>query len=1309
MPLKKYPSVNAIHINSTFKYRELWVSLFLVIIIATLFWTQSRVPALSEKAQLGDRINISAIAFDSIVPVVESQPLYERTFKSAVNWAYTNWKGMTFGFLLASAFITLLQLLPDKLQVKNKYLNSLTGLIMGSPLGVCVNCATPIAQGLIHAGSRLETSLALLLSSPTLNPIVLMMAFSLLPLHVALIKIILSIIFILFIIPILVKHFTPENINLQKAIKTDNKSQPFKNKNDEHIASRDWNQAIMFIEKSFFKNLYYIIRMTLPFMLAAGLLGALLVETMPTGSLANFQLQLFTIIAFAVVGSFLPVPIAFDILIINILISSGLNTGLASVLLFSLGIFSIYPALILGRSISFRFSFIFFLAIATFASLSGVITEQVDLKINQYIKDTIEIEFSDSTSRHAGKQTYNKILQSCDSFDNETIKKHCLYKLLSGNTSIKRGINICPENSDVEKNSIASNICSQQYALSTTQQAAITKDDILLCESLSTITFINQCKINYIRSKALSYSSLNACLKLSNPSYKNHCRYMIIADRMHLKSPEACDLELSDNMHRQCMDNLAAHITSELGEIEKCNQLKNLNAQKICRETVTSLQISNLQNYDICQQLNNSAEAAACEEKVITQKSLIEQNPLLCQSMPSQPKFNNCYINAAIHKKQRDTHNIDLLNFNTNTNITASNSNGFVKNSSNPAPEFKWTDFYNSNDISIEYTQHQSRNIKSGTIFNKTPASLLGINSIWEFNLTDFMEPFVYGKGIASGDFNNDNWPDLAFASNNGLHLYQNRGDGTFSQLAHINIADQQLNAFVVSFVDINNDGWQDLFLSAYGGFNLFFINNQGTFSPDNTIKLKKEDTNISLAAGFSDWNKDGLLDIVIGNWSYGAEGAFIPEKSQNKWYINNNPGFISKSPDEPLGETLSILLSDLNNDSHPDLLIGNDRKYPDLFYYGSNNGNFNPVTRDMNIISETSFNTMSYESADFNNDLLLDIFSSDMSVKAAASKNYCHPISKQKDKQRCNWLLVASQAVDALDINWCAPLQGKQRENCYSAIAIKLAKQDKDKTLCAKLPNRLEAKFTFCNNLSRKFTDIKSHNSEAQLQQTESNKLLINSSNNKFTDATHSMGVENSYWSWSARAADLDNDGWQDLYIGNGLGFGQHNKNIHSNVFYHNINGTHFINREKEFGLDDYINTPSYTYIDLDMDGDLDIISTGVMSEPRAFINQGTTANSISFSLRDNLANKFCIGCKIIIDYNNNSQQQIREIKLSGGFMSFDSPVAYFGLANNAKINSIKVIWSTGESWNLNQSFSVNRHYKITRLAKNTLITNTN
>ena len=71
---------------------------------------------------------------------------------------------------------------------------------------------------------------------------------------------------------------------------------------------------------------------------------------------------------------------------------------------------------------------------------------------------------------------------------------------------------------------------------------------------------------------------------------------------------------------------------------------------------------------------------------------------------------------------------------------------------------------------------------------------------------------------------------------------------------------------------------------------------------------------------------------------------------------------------------------------------------------------------------------------------------------------------------------------------------------------------------------------------------------SEGKVFKNAHNHLYKNNGNGTFTDVTEKSGIAGKYWSMAASAIDLDNDGYQDLYVSN---FGQ-------NVFYHNNgNGT--------------------------------------------------------------------------------------------------------------------------------------------------------
>ena len=112
------------------------ILLMTLLVVGTLFfWSQSRVPALDQKAQMAERNNITSIAFDIVYPTHADQLMVERVAKTTINWSYTNWKGMTFGLFFGVLVLSLLQLHPPPNQTKNPLLNSLIGITSGVPLG----------------------------------------------------------------------------------------------------------------------------------------------------------------------------------------------------------------------------------------------------------------------------------------------------------------------------------------------------------------------------------------------------------------------------------------------------------------------------------------------------------------------------------------------------------------------------------------------------------------------------------------------------------------------------------------------------------------------------------------------------------------------------------------------------------------------------------------------------------------------------------------------------------------------------------------------------------------------------------------------------------------------------------------------------------------------------------------------------------------------------------------------------------------------------------------------------------------------
>ncbi len=273
---------------------------------------------MSEKAVMGgDTMLEDALSFEALIEIQEGDPAWKRIILTTINWISTNLKGMTFGIAMGATFLTLLKMIRRR-GYANGFGNSLLGLVIGTPLGVCVNCAAPIAKGIHEGGARLETTLAAMFSSPTMNIIVLTILFSVFPPYLAFIKVGFTLVFIVLLIPILTRYVFRNE--LQKSIEASTCPLP---DTLQIPAGESWAEAGFGAMKGVAGNLWYIILRTVPLLILAGLLGSIMATLVPLEPLANLGVGVVGVLLFAIVGVFLPVPIAFDVVVCAALLAAG--------------------------------------------------------------------------------------------------------------------------------------------------------------------------------------------------------------------------------------------------------------------------------------------------------------------------------------------------------------------------------------------------------------------------------------------------------------------------------------------------------------------------------------------------------------------------------------------------------------------------------------------------------------------------------------------------------------------------------------------------------------------------------------------------------------------------------------------------------------------------------------------------------------------------------------------------------------------------------------------------------------------------
>lgn len=303
--------------------------------IGLYFWIDSRYPALLKKLHSGKGIQVKgALSFDALMPVTPAMSVMTRIGHTTVNWMWTNRIGMTFGICFGAAMLTLLATLP-RIRMKTAAGNTLLGAIGGMPLGVCANCVAPIGRSLFVAGASPNTVLAAMISSPMLNVVVLAMAFALFPLPIALARLAVPLVLIA-LVPLLVRNAEPQSA-LSCAMP----------------GQAGWLPPVTVTLRDYLKNLGRLALVTVPLMIVAALLGAVAVELLPASSIP-VTVSLGGILLVALIGTFLPVPMGFDVAAAFLLMARGVPTPYVVTLLCTLGAYSIYSVLILGRTISWR-------------------------------------------------------------------------------------------------------------------------------------------------------------------------------------------------------------------------------------------------------------------------------------------------------------------------------------------------------------------------------------------------------------------------------------------------------------------------------------------------------------------------------------------------------------------------------------------------------------------------------------------------------------------------------------------------------------------------------------------------------------------------------------------------------------------------------------------------------------------------------------------------------------------------------------------------------------------------------------------
>ncbi len=214
-------------------------------------------------------------------------------------------------------------------------------------------------------------------------------------------------------------------------------------------------------------------------------------------------------------------------------------------------------------------------------------------------------------------------------------------------------------------------------------------------------------------------------------------------------------------------------------------------------------------------------------------------------------------------------------------------------------------------------------------------------------------------------------------------------------------------------------------------------------------------------------------------------------------------------------------------------------------------------------------------------------------------------------------------------------------------------------------------------------------------------NALYLNSGANRFMEIAYLAGVASSDWTWTAKFADLDGDGWVDLLVTNGMVRDFQNSDLKQasreaagsakphefwqrqaplrerNLAFRNTHECRFKNVSSAWGLDHLGISLGAACADLDVDGDLDVVVNNFDEHASVYRNHSRDQHFVKVRLQGNDSNQF--GLDSVVSIKAGGQMQTRYLTLSRGFMSSDEPVVQFGIGEATEVDSLAVRWRDG------------------------------
>ncbi len=592
---------------------------------------------------------------------------------------------------------------------------------------------------------------------------------------------------------------------------------------------------------------------------------------------------------------------------------------------------------------------------------------------------------------------------------------------------------------------------------------------------------------------------------------------------------------------------------------------------------------------------------------------------------------------------------------------------------------------------------------KHSKLFRPVDVTGAGVDFIHRWNPPlkhrDQLTNAFSGAGVAAGDYDQDGYPDLFICGQaNGGQLYRNLGNFKFANSSSLLKPPAPAGTWATgaSWADVDNDGWLDLYVCGFDCPNRLYLNRPqggGRILVESATKLGVDFSGASIVGTFADYDRDGDLDLFVVTNRLPVPASLL-----------NEPFSLSRGPDgEPILPEAFRQYADVIVLPDGKGLKKIDAGQYDHLYRNEGSGKpFKEVTREAGIGG--NHYGLSATWWDWNKDGWPDLYVANdfYGPDRLWTNNGLNPdgVVTFTDMTRGSlphtpWFSMGSDIADVNNDGWMDLLATDMAGSTHYNEKMQMG------------------------NMSGPDSDAWFLNFPVPPQYMR-NALYLNSGTENFMEVAQLYGVSKTDWTWSVNFGDLDNDGWEDLFVTNGMSRDWLNSDLRTeapskdgwdryydfwyaqepllqtNRVFRNLAGQRMRESAAEWGLDSNGVSFGSVLSDLNGDGNLDIVVNNFNGPPSIFENTGASAHRIVVQLVGTASNRFGIGATVTVRLANPDQTLTRYLTSARGFMSCPEPALYFGLGNKKAIQSLTVKWPSGR----NQSFEgleANRRYTIT------------